>query len=517
MALARKRYGSDSPASYIRVSRERDGMASPDIYRGQVASYCEARGMSLPTETNGREFSDIGISGARVDNRPGLLRLIERRQEFSTLIVPKVTRFSRSTADLINLTLDFGRDGVGIVFLDAPELDTNTPHGELMLTMMAGLANYERRLIGERWKDTIAYLRRNGRLRGGGSTPYGYDWVSKEAVANGLDEREPGLYVNPDEALVVQEVFKRFLSGDRASVLAVELTRRGVPTKAGGQRWTPKKVADMVVNPTYIGVIEDDGHVIEGTWEPIVERDTFDKARALKLARTAEWNAGARLGNGQQTVSLLSGLLRCDSCGAPYRRSSGGHSRPTFWFCRNRAWNVRAEGGERCDGVAIYESVAEQQLVDAFFERVADLYRTHATKKLDRRTIEMMVPSIRDDSEARLDALRRRMERLLDAYISGTLFEDVYRAKADDLERERDQLERSIADRVAQANAVERSVQDIENFIRRAADLESVWKRATVAERNGLLKIAIKAARPQGKPRRPKTTAIEWADWLDQR
>ena len=86
------------------------------------------------------------ISGAITD-RPALAKAIGALGEGDTLIVTKLDRLARSTRDLLNTLAAIGERGASFKSLGDAWADTTTPAGKLMLTVLGGLAEYERHLI----------------------------------------------------------------------------------------------------------------------------------------------------------------------------------------------------------------------------------------------------------------------------------------------------------------------------------------------------------------------------------
>jgi DNA invertase Pin-like site-specific DNA recombinase len=89
------------------------------------------------------------ISGAKSD-RPELKRAISQLGEGDILIVTRLDRLARSTRDLLNLLDEIAKRGAGFRSLADVWADTTTPHGKLMLTILGGLAEFERSLIATR-------------------------------------------------------------------------------------------------------------------------------------------------------------------------------------------------------------------------------------------------------------------------------------------------------------------------------------------------------------------------------
>ena len=86
------------------------------------------------------------ISGAITD-RPALVKAIGGLGNGDTLVVCKLDRLARSTRDLLNTLDAIGKAGATFRSLGDPWCDTTTPHGRLMLTVLGGLAEFERHLI----------------------------------------------------------------------------------------------------------------------------------------------------------------------------------------------------------------------------------------------------------------------------------------------------------------------------------------------------------------------------------
>jgi DNA invertase Pin-like site-specific DNA recombinase len=101
------------------------------------------------------------ISGAH-SNRPALKKLLATLKRGDTLVVTRLDRLGRSVRELLNLLADFEQRGVGFKSLGDPWTDTTSPHGRLMLTVLGGLAEFERSLIIARTSEGRERAKANG-------------------------------------------------------------------------------------------------------------------------------------------------------------------------------------------------------------------------------------------------------------------------------------------------------------------------------------------------------------------
>jgi DNA invertase Pin-like site-specific DNA recombinase len=92
------------------------------------------------------------VSGAKTD-RAELAKLIKRLEPEDLLIVTRLDRLARSTRDLLNILASIAEARAGFKSLHDKWADTTTPHGRLMLTVLGGLAEFERELIRDRTSD----------------------------------------------------------------------------------------------------------------------------------------------------------------------------------------------------------------------------------------------------------------------------------------------------------------------------------------------------------------------------
>ena len=171
-ADAKKVSGMLDIVGYCRVST--DGQSLDD----QIAALKAAGATKLFAEKQ---------SGARTD-RPQLRKAINALGKGDVLIVTRLDRLPRSTRDLLNVLHEVGESGAAFRSLADAWADTTTPHGRLMVTVLGGLAEFERSLIKARTDVGVKRARQAG-IRFG--RPPKLTRHQQEQALNLLDQGEP--------------------------------------------------------------------------------------------------------------------------------------------------------------------------------------------------------------------------------------------------------------------------------------------------------------------------------------
>ncbi len=122
---------------------------------------------------------------ALATTRPELERMLDYVREGDTLIVTKPDRLARSTSDLLAIAKQLEADGVTLRILSM-NVDTATPTGKLMLTILGGIAAFERDLMLERQREGITKAKAEGKYRGRAPTARAKSAEVKRLKAEGL-------------------------------------------------------------------------------------------------------------------------------------------------------------------------------------------------------------------------------------------------------------------------------------------------------------------------------------------
>ena len=219
MSMGRTKKPTDGPlrvAGYVRVStsEQADSGLGLEAQKSAIRSEVDRRGWELLTI-----HEDAGWSGKSL-NRPGLSDAMAslKAGEVSALLVSKLDRASRSLVDFAGLLVRAERERWKFVALDLG-IDTSSPSGELIASVMAAVAQWERRAIGARTKEALAIKKAQGVLLGRPQV------LPAEVVTRVVAERHA----------------RRTLQA-----IATGLNVDQVPTGHGGSQWWPSTVAKIL-------------------------------------------------------------------------------------------------------------------------------------------------------------------------------------------------------------------------------------------------------------------------------
>lgn len=234
---------SKKAVGYIRVSTEeqRDSGLSLGAQRESITAFAKSQGYELVAL-----IEDAAVSGAtKPAERPGFSQILQLAQDeaFGILLVWKFDRLARHLAYAVSTTQTL-REDYGVTLRSVTEpIETESPMGQTIFSIFAGMAMMEREAITER---TLMGRKAKAKQGGfaGGKAPYGY-----------ARDKEGGLVVVPEEAAVVQKVFALSKRGLGTKAIATQLNAEGIPTR-GGRPWIFSTIQGMLHNAKYEGNVE---------------------------------------------------------------------------------------------------------------------------------------------------------------------------------------------------------------------------------------------------------------------
>jgi len=217
---------------YIRVSTEdqaREGV-SLDNQKSKILAYCLLKDLELI-----EIIEDAGISAKNL-NRPGVKKVIElaSKKKVGAVVVYKLDRMFRSTVDALETTRKF--DKWGISFHSIVEtIDTKSAMGRFFFTLIAGIAEMERGITGERTRAALQHKKAKGE-KTGGDVPFGYD----------LDPGSGLLVESKTEQKAIRLIQRLKAKGYSLRAICWELEREGHRTKTGKATWHPQSINQIL-------------------------------------------------------------------------------------------------------------------------------------------------------------------------------------------------------------------------------------------------------------------------------
>ena len=316
-------------------------------------------------------YADQGITGTSIDKRDDFLRMMEdcRKGRIDRILVKSSSRFARNAKESLEAVRELAALGVSVYF-EEQNIDTAQVSGEVLIAIFAALAQRESEAISKRRRWSYQVQMKKGQFNTC-QAPIGYR----------LDGRE--LEVIPEEAKVVQRIFREYLSGRNSRELARMLNEENVL----GLDWKYNTIDYILQNERYAGNAllqkryttdtlpfclkknrgERPQYFVEDINEAIVSQKIFDKAQALRRER--------RVAQGQMH-NKVSQHMRC-SCGSPIRAKQVRDR--WYWVC---CWH---DERHTCPLMPIPEEEVEQAFlrlyyrlkhygIDVLTQLISDLY-----------------------------------------------------------------------------------------------------------------------------------------------
>ena len=240
---------------------------------------------------NAARYDDGGFSGGSME-RPGLVRMLADVEagRIDVVVVYKIDRLTRSLADFARIVERFDARGASFVSV-TQAFNTTSSMGRLTLNVLLSFAQFEREVTGERIRDKIAASKAKGMWMGG-VPPLGYDLPLAGSRT---------LEVNETEAVLVRQIFARYLELGSVHRLAEELARQGVVSKqrttgsgkvAGGVPLSRGALFHLLRSKVYLGKITHKDAVHQGAHLPIVDTELFGAVQE-RLSAQQRRHAGA--------------------------------------------------------------------------------------------------------------------------------------------------------------------------------------------------------------------------------
>lgn len=298
--------------------------------------------------------------------------------QIDMVITKSISRFARNTLDTLKYVRMLKEKDIAVFFEDE-NINTLSMDGELLLVVLSSVAQQEVENISSNVKKGLAMKMSRGEIVGfAGALGYDYNPETKQIT------------VNEEEAKIVRYIFKRYIEGMGAHVIARELEQMGAVTAKGNKSWYDTTVIGIIKNEKYKGDLlqgktftvdpiskrrldnlgEVDQYLMRDHHEPIISEDTWEQAQAiLKKRSTCHTNANMNPNAYREQFSrryAFSCMIKCGFCGASLTRRSwhsGSKYNKTIWLCISSS----KYGKKNCPhSKGIPEEVLESAFVESY-------------------------------------------------------------------------------------------------------------------------------------------------------
>ena len=355
-------------AAYCRVSTEYEEQESS--YEVQVEHYTNYIHSNPEWELAG-VYADDGISATNTAKRDAFNRMIEdcRAGKIDMILTKSISRFSRNTVDCLKYTRELKTLNIA-VFFEKENINTLDAKGEVLMTIMAALAQQESESLSANVRLGIQFRNQEGKVRVNHNWFLGY-----------TKDEEGKLIIDPDQAEVVRRIYAEYLDGKSLLQIKRGLEADGVLNGAGHEKWYESNIKQILTNEKYIGDallqktctvsilekkrVKNDGalpkYYVEGCHEAIISRDIFLQVQS-EMRRRANLSAVGkkRVYSGKYA---LSSIVYCAHCGDIYRRIKWNNRgyRSIVWRCVSRV----EKGGPDCTARTVREDELHRAVLTA--------------------------------------------------------------------------------------------------------------------------------------------------------
>ncbi len=451
-------------AAYCRVSTDSDEQATS--YEAQIEHYTEYISKN-PEWVLAGIFADDGITGTNTKKRDEFNRMIEECHDgnIDMIITKSISRFARNTLDCLKYIRELKDLNIS-VFFEKESINTMDAKGEVLLTIMASLAQQESQSLSQNVKLGIQYRYQQGKVQINHNRFLGY---TKDADGN--------LVIEPEQAEIVRRIYREYLQGLSMDKIAAGLEADGILTGAGKTKWHTSTINKILRNEKYIGDallqktyttdfltkkrIKNNGTVpqyyVEGDHEPIIPKDIFLLVQEELVRRRVVHTSDNGKRHCYSCKHCFSQIVICDECGEFYRRVHWNNrgSKSIVWRCCSRLDNT----GHACHSRTVNETLLEQVVIDAINRVLCQKDDFLQTLRANIATVvlqgDVLSPEVIDE---RLSKLQKELLKKVNQ-------KDDYDAIADEILRLRDQRRQAEVDSVIKDEQM-KQIRDLQDFVK---------------------------------------------------
>lgn len=453
-------------AAYARVSTDSDEQATS--YEAQVEHYEQY----IRSQSNWifvDVYADDGISGTNTKKRDEFNRMIQdcQKGKIDMILTKSISRFARNTLDCLKY-IRLLKEHYVSVFFEKENINTMDAKGEVLLTIMASLAQQESESLSQNVKLGFQYRYQKGEVMFNHNRFLGY-----------TKDEEGKLIIKQEDAKIVKRIYREYLEGASLQMIKVGLEKDGIRNGAGNKKWHTSNILQILTNEKYMGDAllqktytvdflnkkraKNEGIVpqyyVENNHPPIIPKGIFLQVQAEK-ERRAQKRQDSKTHHFSSKYAL-SHCVKCEQCGQIYRRITWQNRgvREIVWRCVTRV----THGPTKCSARTIKELDLHQVVVDAMNKMAGN--RQKLLKQIEHNLELASHNHLMTDVEQLDTQLDTLQARLVQAATDGKRYDEI----VEQLEWNKEKKQQLLL-QIAETKQTENKLNDLRGFLEHYTD-----------------------------------------------
>ena len=351
------------------------------------------------------------------------------------------------------------------MLLEKENINTMDSKGEVLLTIMASLAQQESESLSKNVKLGLQFRYQNGEVQVNHNRFMGY-----------TKDDDGHLIIEPTEAEVVKRIYLEYLQGASLKQIGESLESDAILTAAGKARWRPETIKKILKNEKYIGDallqktytvdvltkkrVKNNGIVpqyyVENSHEPIIPRDLYMQVQEEMLRRTNLHSGADRKKRVYSSKYALSSIVYCPKCGDIYRRiawnNRGKHS--IVWRCCTRV----EHGPSRCDAPTVGETELQEAVVKAINMALGG--KDDMLVALEQNIASVLAL----EDEGSIESINAKLEKLQKELLKRANAKKDFNDLADEIDRLRELKQNAMAEN-AEREGLKQRIAEMQEFL----------------------------------------------------
>lgn len=465
-------------AAYCRVSTDSDEQATS--YEAQVEHYTEYIKKNPEWEFAGI-YADDGISGTNTKNREAFKRMIEDCEAgtIDMIITKSISRFARNTLDCLKYIRQLKEKNIP-VFFEKEAINTMDAKGEVLLTIMASLAQQESQSLSQNVKLGLQFRYQNGQVQVNHNRFLGY-----------TKDEEGNLVIDPEQAEVVKRIYREYLEGYSMDKIAAGLEADGILTGAGNPRWHTSTINKILRNEKYIGDallqktyttdflnktrVKNTGIVpqyyVEGNHEAIIPREIYMRVQEELVHRRVVKTSANGKKRSYSCNHCFSQIIICGDCGEMFRRIHWNNRGCKYivWRCISKLEPT----GLECHARTSNELDLQEIVLTSLNELLGD------KSKYQKQLQQNIASVIRASAAITTDGIDEKLMELQQELVKKANNKEAYDEIADQIFALREKRQQASMDTVQRDEQLQR-ITELQDFIKDQSSDLTVFDEALV-------------------------------------